>query len=188
MSLNYAASLSPYANKGKCGLPERFDPIEEVKVKCKEFADLIRKSQRIVCLTGAGISTSCGIPDFRGPNGVWTLEKKGLTVKADKDNVSFENARPSFAHYSLVELHRRGKLDFLISQNIDGLHMKSGFPMSRLAELHGSMFVKKCNLCSTKVSVMVIFIFVSFSSFSYYSNYLYLHFSFLFNFDLFHSM
>lgn len=151
MSLNYAASLSPYANKGKCGLPEHFDSIEEVKVKCEEFADLIRHSQRIVCLTGAGISTSCGIPDFRGPNGVWTLEKKGMAAKTDENNVSFENARPSFSHHALVELHRRGKLDFLISQNIDGLHMKSGFPMSRLAELHGNMFVEKCNLCSTKV-------------------------------------
>lgn len=69
MSLNYAASLSPYANKGKCGLPEKFDSIKDVTAKCETFADLIQQAKRIVCLTGAGLSTSCGIPDFRGPNG-----------------------------------------------------------------------------------------------------------------------
>ena len=81
---------------------------------------------------------------------------KGLPAKTDQ-SVSFENAKPSFAHYALVELHQMGKLDFLISQNIDGLHMKSGFPMSRLAELHGNMFVEKCNVCSTKVSHIRLF-------------------------------
>ena len=117
MSLNYASALSPYANKGKCGQAEIYDSIETVTAKCEKLAELIRQSKSIVAITGAGISTSCGIPDFRGPNGVWTLEKKG---KLPENNVSFDDAKPSYAHYALVELNRIGKLDFLISQNIDG--------------------------------------------------------------------
>ena len=79
-------------------------------------------------LTGAGLSRSCGIPDFRGPKGVWTLEKKG---KQPEMSISFEDSQPSYAHYALSQLVTLGKLHFLISQNIDGLHMKSGFPLSK---------------------------------------------------------
>ena len=67
---------------------------------------MINESNRIVVLTGAGISTSCGIADFRGPKGVWTLEKKGL--KPQNDGVSFDNAQPSYSHYALVELAKIG--------------------------------------------------------------------------------
>ncbi len=79
---------------------------------------------------------------------MWTLEKEG---KKPQTNVSFESALPSYSHYALVELNKIGKLEFLISQNIDGLHMRSGFPMNRLAEVHGNMFMEKCNSCHSKV-------------------------------------
>ena len=82
----------------------------KIKAKCEKFAELIRESKRVVCLTGAGLSTSCGIPDFRGPNGVWTLEQKGLPVPESNKNISFENAKPSYTHYALVELNKIGNL------------------------------------------------------------------------------
>ncbi|XP_075060960.1 NAD-dependent protein deacylase sirtuin-6 isoform X2 [Mixophyes fleayi] len=144
MSVNYAAGLSSYSDKGRCGLPEVFDPQDELHQKVEELADMIRKASYVVFHTGAGISTSCGIPDFRGPNGVWTLEEKGLNPKFD---TTFETACPSATHMALLQLHSVGILKFLISQNVDGLHVRSGFPRDRLSELHGNMFVEECSKC-----------------------------------------
>ncbi|XP_018429083.1 PREDICTED: NAD-dependent protein deacetylase sirtuin-6 [Nanorana parkeri] len=144
MSVNYAAGLSQYPDKGKCGLPEVFDPPRELHRKVQKLAEMIRKASYVVFHTGAGISTSCGIPDFRGPKGVWTLEEKGLNPNFD---TTFENARPSITHMSLLQLQRVGILKFLISQNVDGLHLRSGFPREELAELHGNMFVEECTKC-----------------------------------------
>ncbi|XP_014441003.1 NAD-dependent protein deacetylase sirtuin-6 [Tupaia chinensis] len=147
MSVNYAAGLSPYADKGKCGLPEIFDPPEELEQKVRELARLVWQSSRVVFHTGAGISTASGIPDFRGPHGVWTMEERGLAPKFD---TTFESARPTQTHMALVQLERVGLLHFLVSQNVDGLHVRSGFPRDKLAELHGNMFVEECVRCRTQ--------------------------------------
>nr|XP_013002904.2 NAD-dependent protein deacetylase sirtuin-6 [Cavia porcellus] len=128
MSVNYAAGLSPYADKGKCGLPEIFDPPEELDQKVWELARLIWESSNVVFHTGAGISTASGIPDFRGPHGVWTMEERGLAPRFD---TTFESARPTRTHMALVQLERVGLLRFLVSQNVDGLHVRSGFPRYR---------------------------------------------------------
>lgn len=110
----------------------------------ESLVDLILKSKHIVVHTGAGISTSCGIPDFRGPNGVWTLEKLGHKPKVD---ISFKDAVPSITHRALKLLVDRGFVKFIISQNIDGLHLRSGTPRKNLAELHGNMFTSECPKC-----------------------------------------
>uniref|UniRef100_A0AAQ5YV20 NAD-dependent protein deacylase sirtuin-6 n=1 Tax=Amphiprion ocellaris TaxID=80972 RepID=A0AAQ5YV20_AMPOC len=144
MSVNYAAGLSPYADKGVCGLPETFDSPEEIKAKVETLAQLIKESQYLVVHSGAGISTSTGIPDFRGPKGVWTLEQKGESPHFD---TTFEDARPSLTHMALLGLQRAGYLKYLISQNVDGLHVRSGFPRDMLSELHGNMFVEECEKC-----------------------------------------
>nr|XP_060642144.1 NAD-dependent protein deacylase sirtuin-6 isoform X1 [Anolis sagrei ordinatus] len=144
MSVDYAAGLSPYADKGLCGLPESFDTPDELEEKISRLADLIREASNVVFHTGAGISTSSGIPDFRGPNGVWTLEERGLPAKFD---TTFEGACPSPTHMALLGLQQAGLLHFLVSQNVDGLHVRSGFPRDKLAELHGNMFVEECMKC-----------------------------------------
>ncbi|KAA8587249.1 hypothetical protein FQN60_016695 [Etheostoma spectabile] len=144
MSVNYAAGLSPYADKGVCGLPETFDSPEEVKAKVETLAQLIKESQYLVVHSGAGISTAAGIPDFRGPKGVWTLEEKGESPRME---TTFEEARPSLTHMALLGLQRAGYLKYLISQNVDGLHVRSGFPRDMLSELHGNMFVEECEKC-----------------------------------------
>uniref|UniRef100_A0AAY5E7J8 NAD-dependent protein deacylase sirtuin-6 n=1 Tax=Electrophorus electricus TaxID=8005 RepID=A0AAY5E7J8_ELEEL len=144
MSVDYAAGLSPYANKGVCGLPEVFDQSEELHAKLETLAQLVRDSQYMVVHSGAGISTSAGIPDFRGPKGVWTMEEKGETPHFD---TTFEAAKPSLTHMALLQLQRAGYLKYLISQNVDGLHVRSGFPRDRLSELHGNMFVEECEKC-----------------------------------------
>ncbi|GFN83404.1 NAD-dependent protein deacetylase sirtuin-6-like [Plakobranchus ocellatus] len=144
MSVNYASGLSPYENKGKCGLPETFDDPQTLVEKLQKLTDLVRCSKHIVVHTGAGISTSAGIPDFRGPKGVWTLEERG---ESPQHEVTFESAQPTITHMALVALERAGIVNYVVSQNIDGLHLRSGFPRNRLSELHGNMFVEECNKC-----------------------------------------
>ncbi|KAG6461766.1 NAD-dependent protein deacetylase Sirt6 isoform X2 [Manduca sexta] len=80
----------------------------------------------------------------RGPNGVWTLEKEG---KKPNINVSFADAKPTKTHMILKKLVESNKVQYIVSQNIDGLHLKSGLSRKYLAELHGNMFVDECNLC-----------------------------------------
>lgn len=145
-SLGYADRLSAYKNKGVLGLPETVDTKRALANKATQLADLIRKSRHTIVHTGAGISTGSGIPDFRGPKGVWTLEKKKKKASLESD-VDFELALPSLTHMALVGLIQAGKLQFIVSQNVDGLHIRSGVPEELLAELHGNMFCEVCKEC-----------------------------------------
>src|SRR5688500_745923 len=124
---------------------------------------LLSRSRRIVVLTGAGISTDSGIPDFRGPQGVWTLNPKAERMSdiryyvADPEvrRLSWQSraahpawtAQPNSGHRALVDLERRGKLDTLVTQNIDGLHQRAGNSPERVVEVHGTLHKVMCLSC-----------------------------------------
>ncbi|KAH7859458.1 hypothetical protein Vadar_001314 [Vaccinium darrowii] len=148
MSLGYAEKLSYREDVGTVGMSELFDPPNVLQQKIEQLATMIRKSKHLVVFTGAGISTSCGIPDFRGPKGVWTLQREGKGVP--EASLPFDRAMPSITHVALVELEKAGILKFIISQNVDSLHLRSGIPREKLAELHGNSFMEICPKCGVE--------------------------------------
>ena len=105
----------------------------------------IKTSKRLVVFTGAGVSTESGIPDYRGPDGVWTRRDRGLPPPP-MPKPPWE-CEPNRAHLAIVELQRMGKLDLLISQNVDNLHLKSGIAPGKLVELHGNSTLLRCLDC-----------------------------------------
>jgi NAD-dependent SIR2 family protein deacetylase len=105
----------------------------------------ILESDHLVAFTGAGISTDSGIPDFRGPDGVWTRRDAGLP--APRWRVPADQVEPNASHLALAELQRLGRLRFLITQNTDDLHRRSGIDPSLLAELHGNGHLMRCLGC-----------------------------------------
>jgi NAD-dependent deacetylase len=127
----------------------------------------VRNAERVVVLTGAGISTDSGIPDFRGPNGVWTKNpaaEKASTLQhylADPElrKLAWQNrlhspawdAQPNAAHRALVELERRGQLLALVTQNIDELHQRAGHDPGKVIEVHGTMRWSRCWGCSDRL-------------------------------------
>jgi len=111
--------------------------------KVDQLVEWIKESKHFIVFTGAGISTSAGIPDFRGPEGVWTLKAKGQTPKPSNKG----KAVPTMTHMALVSLMNSNHLNFLVSQNCDGLHVKSGISPSKISELHGNTNVEACAGC-----------------------------------------
>lgn len=127
--------------------------------KLIEFSHLVRAAHEGVAFTGAGISTESGIPDFRGPNGVWTTETpvlyqdfmadRAARAKAWNRSVRMfrriESAQPGAGHLAIAELQRRGHIRAVITQNIDGLHHAAG--STNVIELHGTTRRAACQLC-----------------------------------------
>lgn len=132
------------AHKDPDQVKEHFCDEATLDKQAEDVAQLIRKSKHFIAFTGAGISTSAGIADFRGPEGVWTLRAQG---KLARSKTSVLKAVPTASHMSLVSLEKAGYLKFLISQNTDGLHRRSGFPVEKLAELHGNANLEFCQKC-----------------------------------------
>jgi NAD-dependent deacetylase len=136
------------------------NPSTETVAEVRQWVD---ESSRVVVLTGAGISTESGIPDFRGPQGVWTRNPKAerlsnihyymadpevrkLAWQARVDHPAW-TAVPNAGHHALVELEQRGKLHALVTQNIDGLHQRAGNSPDRVIEVHGTVHHVVCMHC-----------------------------------------
>jgi len=122
---------------------------EDLEKRIHILAEWLYESRHLVVFTGAGISTESGLPDFRGPDGVWTRRDKGLSPKPM--GRSWDSVEPNSGHIAIVDLQKAGKLKFLISQNVDNLHLKSGINPDLLAELHGNMTKLRCTKCGKEV-------------------------------------
>jgi len=140
----------------------RVDPIAEAR-------RLLEAAERVVVLTGAGISTDSGIPDFRGPNGVWTKDPEAEKLATLHHYVSDAEVRarswqrrletlsttyePNDGHRALVRLEQRGSLDTLITQNVDGLHLAAGTSPEKLVEVHGATRDVVCLDCDDRAPI-----------------------------------
>jgi NAD-dependent SIR2 family protein deacetylase len=113
--------------------------------RVQTLAQWLYESNHLVVFTGAGISTESGLPDFRGPDGMWTRRDKGLPPRPTA--ISWNSVEPNSGHLAIVALQKLDKLKFLISQNVDNLHLKSGIRPELLAELHGNMTKLRCMGC-----------------------------------------
>jgi NAD-dependent deacetylase len=130
------------------------------------LAEFLPAAEAITVLTGAGISTDSGIPDFRGPQGVWTKDPKAEATatigayladpevrrrawRSRRDSPVWD-AEPNAAHAALVELERAGRLRAVITQNIDGLHQRAGSSPDKVIEIHGTMREAACLSCGLR--------------------------------------
>ncbi len=132
-----------------------------------DLRDLIEGADRILPFTGAGISTECGIPDFRSPGGLWTKNRPipfdDFMASREMRNESwrrrfvmeesFAQAQPGRGHRALASLYRAGKVPALITQNIDNLHQASGVPPQDVVELHGNTTYAHCLDCAERYEV-----------------------------------
>jgi NAD-dependent deacetylase len=138
-------------------------PVEPATGALERARALVATARDVVVLTGAGISTDSGIPDFRGPDGVWTRDPEAdklstidhyLADAATRrlawlrrlDNPAWV-AEPNAGHHALVALERAGRLSLLITQNIDGLHVEAGSDPDRVVEVHGTVTEAMCVRC-----------------------------------------
>lgn len=146
---------------------EFHDSFEQVERESARIAQLLQAAKHCIVFTGAGISTSAGIGDYRGKGGKWTeMDRETLTAKVtenlkedvkeeeekevkeeEEEGVPYEKLRPTYTHESLVKLLEMGLVKYVISQNGDGLHALSGIPPESISELHGNVFVEACELC-----------------------------------------
>ena len=140
--------------------------MDTYQAELRRIASWIRHAGSVVALTGAGISTDSGIPDFRGPNGVWRTDPKAERLAAlhhymaDREvRVAAWRARldhpgwtasPNPGHRALAEMERRDQLDTLVTQNIDGLHQIAGSSPEKVIEIHGTMREVVCMSCNER--------------------------------------
>ena len=133
-----------------------------------EIIKLVKTSNRTVILTGAGISTESGLPDFRSNNGFWTknqpIQFNEFLLNEEKQRLSWErnielhsllkNIKPNIGHAFVEKITNMQKNNFLITQNIDGLHQRSGIPKNKIIEIHGSAIEAACLECQAEQNIL----------------------------------
>ncbi|CAG5114253.1 Oidioi.mRNA.OKI2018_I69.chr2.g8315.t1.cds [Oikopleura dioica] len=122
-------------------LTEMYDTAEELAPKVAKLIEMIRDAEHPIVYTGAGISTSANIPDYRGTGGVYSSLASGQDIK----QCNLVTATPTLGHMALSGLLKSGIFKFLLSQNCDGLHLRSGVSPEQLSEIHGNMFMENCD-------------------------------------------
>ncbi len=139
-------------------------PITSPREGALRLAELLSDSETMLGFTGAGISTECGVPDFRSPGSPWMVNKPipfGAFVASEEArreawrrkftmDDSYAGARPGRGHAAFTALHRAGKMPLLVTQNIDGLHQAAGLPPECVVELHGNGGFAKCLTCESR--------------------------------------
>ncbi|MBN1689653.1 MAG: NAD-dependent deacylase [Dehalococcoidia bacterium] len=135
---------------------------DDIEKLTEKIAELVVNSQRCLVFSGAGISTESGIPDFRGEDGIWTkLDPEDFTIerfvaspevrklqwKLLAEGGLLRNVKPNAAHYAVAEMDKLGKLDCIVTQNIDNLHQLAGVQDEKVFELHGNMQYVRCLGC-----------------------------------------
>ena len=133
------------------GVHSGFGLGQQTEVKLDRVAEWMIRAQTVVWFTGAGISTESGLPDYRGPQDDRARSKFDLPPVIGARTVNA--VQPNVAHYAIVEFEKIGKCDFLISQNVDNLHLRSGYPFDKLAELHGNQRRLRCRPCDVTYPV-----------------------------------
>ena len=136
--------------------------------KIGRVAEMIREARRIVVFTGAGVSTESGIPDFRSPGGLWSqFDPEDFTIDKFLSSPEtrrkqwrfllsgglFQDARPNAAHAAIAELEKLGRLECVITQNIDNLHQMAGNDPARVYELHGNIRWIRCLDCGDRTAL-----------------------------------
>ena len=128
------------------------------------LSSMITTSERLLVFTGAGISTASGIPDYRGPEGVWNTRRPVFYDKfmsrhdarveywrqKAEDHEAFGSARPNAVHRAIAELQRAGRIELVVTQNVDGLHRVAGTASGLLVEIHGTNALIECQSCGER--------------------------------------
>lgn len=132
--------------------------------RIRALVEYLRNAQHLLVFTGAGISTASGIPDYRGPQGVWTRRQPVYYddfMNSEEARMAywdyklegwkaFRAARPNAVHHAIVDLERNGRLLMVVTQNVDGLHSRAGVSAEHLVELHGTNLEVECQKCGRR--------------------------------------
>lgn len=149
-------------------MPQESTRQRKMDPRIDEAARVLKTAEQILVFSGAGLSTESGIPDFRGPNGLWTkvdpddftidryITNRDLRVRGWRMHLDGElwgarsTVRPNSGHEAIVRLHDRGRLAGVVTQNVDGLHYKAGLDDDLVAELHGNVRHSHCIRCGAQ--------------------------------------